>query len=144
EVGVDRQRRVQLRRDLVEHVELRFVVRFSGPDGPKHAAARDCERRYDVEAAPLPQTFEALRGARHAWIDLAVARGPRDALVAAAANAIEVDAPRGRIGIEAERLERDADLGGPAVCVALRLRFPDAIPVAFHVVDVLEKAFPAD
>jgi hypothetical protein len=63
--------------------------------------------------------------------------------VLAATNADEIDAPGRRLGIEGQGLERDADLRYPAVVVLLRPGFPETIPVAFHLADVLKQAFPA-
>ena len=101
EVRVDRQRGVQLRRELVDEVERRLGV-AARVAGRRRASRRKLARRHDVEAVRV-EPFEADRQPRDGRVVGAVARDPGDVLVLAHDAAREVEAPRVRV-----RIERDA------------------------------------
>ena len=143
EIGVQRQRRIQRRRDLVEDVERRLRIGVIG--ARREVAALDGrQRRHDVEAQPLPQVRDPRELARDRRALRPVSRDPTHRLVVARDSAVEVEAPGVGVRIERDRLERDPRLGDPAV-VALRCaRLPDAVPLPLHLVGAPEQPFLAN
>ena len=114
EIGVERQSRIQRRRDLVEDIERRLRIGVIGAR-LEIAALDGRQRRHDIEAQPLPQVRDPRELARDRRALRPVSRDPAHRLVVARDSPVEVEAPRVGLGIERDRLERDPRLGDPAV-----------------------------
>jgi hypothetical protein len=86
---------------------------------------------------------KADRDARGAGIGVAIARYPAHALVASCDRAAEVDAPGVVARVERQRLERNRNLGHPALLVDARRGRPNTLPLPLFVGDVLVQRFLA-
>ena len=131
EVSVDRGRQAQARRQIVEQVQPRLA--------PDDIVAVDagmepalCDERADVEADALLDVFQV--GDFSCFRDLEELRleacsGPAHLFQLALDDAADVEAPDCLPGREAEALERDRELGAPALGGASGLDDPDRVPV---------------
>ena len=143
EVGVDRKRCIEQRRDLVEDIERGLPIEPRSAPSIEVVVFDDAQRRHDIQPAALLQAFETRDRARDARVELAVARDPAQGLVIALNRALEVHSPGVVGGIERQRLEGNRHFRGPAAVVARRCALPDPFPVRLDIGCVLIERIPA-
>jgi len=125
-VRVDGDRRIQIRRDVLEDVDaagqLAATVPFSAG-----------QIRPNVQPPPLPDAVKTFKAARLREVpdpDVLARRRPSIDFLTTFDLPFDVEAPDRLPRLEAEGLERDLDLGHPSVAGDSRSRVPDAVPVA--------------
>jgi hypothetical protein len=132
EVGVDRERRVQVRTQLLGGIQAELAVVFGvGLLGrraqPRDVGRADRQAEAEIEVRQIREPAGAAR-----LVDQVVAVGARPAagLLQALHAALDVESPGVEVGPVAQALDRNAHRDRPAGSVARRLRFPDRIPLA--------------
>src|SRR6266571_3465856 len=124
-VRVDGDRRVQIRRDILEDVdaadELAATVPFSAG-----------QIRSNVQPPALPDAVKTFKAARLREVpdpDVLARRRPSIDFLTTFDLPFDVEAPDRLPRLEAERLERDFDLGDPSIIGNACGCVPDAVPI---------------
>ena len=142
EVGVDRERGGERRRDVPDEIEagIKLEALFAGR---RIGVAHEARVRFHIEAATLTQAGDAAEFANIGQRERALGAGktgPAHRLLFAADGASDVEAPRGVGGIEREALHWNRKLGAPAGGVAADAAVPESVPLVVAVVLVLDEA----
>src|SRR5262249_14460415 len=133
EIGVDRDRRVEIGRQILEDVQ---------PAGERSFARVPStgDVRADVQAVSLTDALQTsqLAGVSKIPNPTRHARSsPPIRFEEMLDLAFDVEAPNWLIRPEAERLERDRNFGRPAFVGSAHRRVPDAIPVAVQALRIV-------
>ena len=132
-VGVHRDRCVQVRREILEHIQAASELAVAGI-----FAARDV--RPHVEPMSLTRAFEASQLSRVRQI-ADPARHPCGCppvgLEQMLDLPLDVETPHGLVGSEPKRLEWNRNLGDPAVGRPRHRGIPDAVPIAAETLPVV-------
>ncbi len=135
EVGVDRGHGAQARREVVGEVDADVSGGVTADRrcaaGRGGGVARGVRPHFEAAAGADVAQAQQQAGIGHALQALVpLVAGPQQLLLLAAHGALEVDAPRRRVGIEGQAAEGQVDLQHPADLALPGAGVPDAVPLA--------------